>query len=120
MLDLSAASSKKHSEGSNPLFAADVDADVQFERVELPDRRELAPVNGSMTLIAGALELKELHVGLEGTSATLSGHDSADPLKPSGIAMAVNVEATNGEGIANVDRAFPACGNCRRSLRAAR
>ena len=106
MLDLSVASPKKDSEGPNPLLAADVDADVRFERVVLPDRREFAPVNGSMTLIAGALELKQLHVGLEGTSATMSG-TIADPLKPSGIAMAVNVEATNGEGIATLT-ALPA------------
>ena len=100
LLDLSVASSQNKSDGSNPLLAADVDADVQFERIVLPDRRELGPVNGSMKLIAGALELKQLSIGLDGTTATMDG-TIADPLKPAGIAMAVNIEASSGEGIAS-------------------
>ena len=100
LLDLSViASSKQKSDGSNPFLAADVEADVQFERVVLPERRELGPVNGSITLIAGALEFKQLNIGLDGTSATMNG-TITDPLKPAGIAMAVNVDASNGEGIA--------------------
>jgi len=101
LLDLSVASSSlQKADGSNPLLAADVDADVQFERVLLPDRREFGPVNGGIRLIAGALEFKQLRIGLGGTSATMEG-TIADPLKPAGIAMAVNVEANNGEGIAS-------------------
>ncbi len=99
LLDLSVVSSKQKSEDSNPLLAADVDAELQFERVVLPDRRELGPVNGAMSLIAGALEFKQLRIGLQGTSATMSG-TIADPLKPAGIAMAVNLEASSGDGIA--------------------
>ena len=102
LLDLSfAASSQQKSDGSNPLLLADVDADVQFERVLLPDRHELGPVNGRMNLIAGALEFSQLSVGLNNTSATFNG-TIADPLKPAGIAIAVNVEAPNGEGVATL------------------
>jgi uncharacterized protein involved in outer membrane biogenesis len=101
LLDLSvASSSQRESDGSNPLLAADVDADVQFERVVLPDRRELGPVNGSVNLLAGALEFKQFSVALDGTKATMEG-TIADPLKPAGIAMAVNVAASDGEGIAS-------------------
>jgi uncharacterized protein involved in outer membrane biogenesis len=98
LLDLSIAQQK--SDGSNPLLAADVDADVQFERVVLPDRRELGQVKGSINLVAGALELKQFSISKDGTSATMDG-TIAEPLKPAGIALAVNVEASNGEGIAS-------------------
>ena len=101
ILDLSVASSKPEPDASNPLLAADVEADVQFDRVVLPGRRELGPVNGSAALTAGALELKQLHIGLQGTSANLSGA-IADPLKPAGITMAVRIEASDGEGIATL------------------
>jgi uncharacterized protein involved in outer membrane biogenesis len=118
LLDLSiASSSKQKSDGSNPLLVADVDADVQLERVVLPDRRELGPVNGSMKLIAGALEFKQFSIGLEGTNAIVSG-TIADPLKPAGIALEVNLDAANGAGIATLTalrglrqlRAFTASG----------
>jgi uncharacterized protein involved in outer membrane biogenesis len=100
LLDLSVASSQQRSDGSNPLLAADVDADVQFDRIVLPDRRELGPVSGSINLIAGVLEFKQFGVALDGTNATMDG-TIADPLKPAGIAMAVNIEASSGEGIAS-------------------
>jgi len=118
LLDLAiASSSNQKSDGSNPLLVADVDAEVQFERVVFPGRRELGPVNGSVKLAAGALEFKELHIGLEGTSAIVNG-TIADPLKPAGIAMEVNLDASNGEGIATLTalrglrqlRAFTASG----------
>jgi uncharacterized protein involved in outer membrane biogenesis len=100
LLDLAIARpSQQKSDDSNPLLVADVEADVQFERVVLPDRRELGPVSGSMNLIAGALEFKQLSIGLADTKATMSG-TIADALKPAGIAIAMNVEASNGEGIA--------------------
>ncbi len=102
LLDLSiVSSSQQKSDGSNPWLLADVDADVQFERVVLPDRRELGRVNGSMNLIAGELEFKQLSIELGGASATMSG-TIADPLKPAGITMAVDVQATNGEGLATL------------------
>jgi hypothetical protein len=41
LLDLAiASSSNQKSDGSNPLLVADVDAEVQFERVVFPGRRD--------------------------------------------------------------------------------
>jgi uncharacterized protein involved in outer membrane biogenesis len=118
LLDLSiASSSQQKSDGPNPLLAADVDADVQFDQVVLPGRRALGPVNGSVSLVAGAVEFRRLRIGLDGTTATMDG-TIAEPLKPAGIALAVNLDASNGEGIAAVTalrdlrqlRAFTASG----------
>ena len=99
-LDLSTAtSSQRKSAGSNPLLGLDVEADFQFEKIVLPDRRVLGPVKGGMNLFAGALEFKQLSIGVEGAKATMDG-TIADALKPAGIAMAVNLEAANGESVA--------------------
>ena len=84
---------------SRPTLAADVDADVRFDRVVLPDRRTLGPVSGVARLTAGAVELKQFSVAVDGASATVDG-TIGDPLTPAALKLAVNVEIKRAKGLA--------------------
>jgi len=85
--------------GPNPLLATDLDADIRFDRVVLRDRRALGPVSGGVRLAAGAVELKQLTVAVEGASATLDGRID-DPLTPAALDLMVSARVTHGAGLA--------------------
>jgi len=84
---------------SSPTLAADVEADIRFDRVVLPDRRSLGPVSGVARLTAGAVELKQFSVAVDGASATVDGTIS-DPLTPAALELVVQVESKRGAGLA--------------------
>ena len=99
LIDLSALkAAAPGSAGSNPLLAADVDADLRFERIVLPDRRAIGPVNGGLALANGALQLKQLRVAVDGASATVDGM-IADPMKLTGLALTMDVDIRSSAGI---------------------
>ena len=83
----------------NPLLAADVDAELKFNRVVLPDRHTLGPVSGSVRLTAGAVELKQFVAAVDGASATFDGR-IADPLKLAQLELMLNAQVTHGGGLA--------------------
>ena len=85
--------------GTSPLLAADVEADIRFDRVVLPDRRALGPVSGGVRLAAGAVELKQFTVAVDGASAMLDGRIN-DPLTPAALELMVNAKVTRGAGLA--------------------
>lgn len=100
LLDLSVLPAlPQKSGGTSPLLAADIDADLNLDRIVLPDRRELGPVRGSMRLAAGALELKQFSVALDGATATIDGRID-DPVKPAGFALMFDAKLVSGAGIA--------------------
>ena len=104
LLDLSFLPAKEaNPDGSNPLLAADIDAEVRFDRIVLPDRRVLGPVSGGVTVAAGALQLKQVHIGVDGASATVDG-TIGDPVKLAGLALAMDLQVTSGAGIAALAR----------------
>jgi uncharacterized protein involved in outer membrane biogenesis len=84
--------------GTNPLLAADVEANIRFDRVVLPDRRELGPVSGGVVLTAGAVGLKQFSVAVEGASATLEGR-IGDPLKLAALDLTVNIQVARPAGL---------------------
>ena len=84
---------------SSPTLAVDVDADIRFDRLVLPDRRSLGPVSGAAQLSAGALALKQFSVALDGASVTVSG-TVGDTSKFAVLELQVNVEVTRGAGLA--------------------
>jgi len=84
---------------SNPALTADVDADISFDRLVLPDRRALGPVSGVARLTAGALELKQFSAALDGASLTMDGR-IGDPLKPAALDLMLNAEVKRGAGLA--------------------
>jgi hypothetical protein len=83
--------------GTSPLLAADIDADISFDQVVLPDRRELGPVSGRVQLADGAVELN-LTVAVDGASATLQGR-VRDPQTPAGIELSVNAKSAHSAGL---------------------
>lgn len=91
--------SQSKSGATNPLLAADVDANIRFDRVVLPDRRALGPVSGEARLAAGVLEFKQFSVAVDGASATLDGR-IGDPLAPAGIDLMLATKVTTGAGLA--------------------
>lgn len=100
MLDLSALPAlQQKSTGGDPLLATDVDAEIRFDRVVLPNRRALGPVNGGAQLSAGALRFKQLDIAVDGASATIGG-SIADPRNFAGLALAVKAKVSRGAGIA--------------------
>jgi len=84
---------------SNPTLAADVEADIRFDRVVLPDRRSLGPVSGVARLTAGAVELKQFSVAVDGARATVDG-TIGDPVKPAALDLTLNVEVKRSAGLA--------------------
>jgi hypothetical protein len=84
--------------GANPLLAADVEAKIRFAKVVLPDRRALGPVSGGVRLAAGALELQQVTVAVDGASATLDGR-IGDPLKPAALDLTVNAKVAHAAGL---------------------
>jgi uncharacterized protein involved in outer membrane biogenesis len=99
LVDLSELPSSPAGKGKdNPLLAADVDADIRFDRVVLPDKRALGPVSGKATLAAGAIGLKQFTVAVDGASATLDGRIN-DPLTPAALDLMVNVQIKRMAGI---------------------
>ena len=84
--------------GTNPLLAADVDADIRFDRVMLPDRRALGPVSGVARLTAGAVELKQFTVAVDGASAMMDGRIN-EPLTITGLSLMVNASIKHGAGL---------------------
>jgi len=100
LLDLSELPAvKAKPDGASPLLAADVDADIRFERVVLPDRRALVSVGGGVRLAAGALALSKFGVAVPGASATVDG-SIKDPRALTGLDLMVNAEVTRGAGLA--------------------
>ena len=98
LLDLSAlARTPQKRDDSNPLLAADVDADVRFDRIVLPDRRALG-VTGGLSLAAGALKLNRLRVAVDGASAVADG-TIAQPREFAGLALAMDVDVVDYAGI---------------------
>ena len=86
---------------NNPLLAADVDADLKFDRVVLEKGRVLNAVNGKLQLTAGAVELKQFGAAVVGASVTADG-TIKDPLTPAGIDLKLNVKMTRGNGLATL------------------
>ena len=84
--------------GANPLLAADVEANVRFAKVVLPGRQVFGPVSGGVRLAAGALELQQLTVAVDGASATLDGR-IGDPLKPAALDLTVNARVAHAAGL---------------------
>ena len=100
MLDLSELPPARPGSGAtSPALAADVEADIRFERVVLPDRRALGPVAGTARLLAGAVELKQFSAGLDGARMTVDG-TIGDPLAPAAIELLVRAEVSHGRGLA--------------------
>ena len=100
LVDLSELpSAQAKSGGTSPLLAADVEADIRFDRVVLPDRRALGPVHGAIRLAAGAVELKQFSVAVNGASATADGRIN-DPLTLAALDLTVNAKVTHGAGLA--------------------
>jgi hypothetical protein len=84
--------------GTNPLLVADVEANIRFDRVVLPDRRSLGPVSGGVVLTAGAVKLKQFTVAVEGASATLEGR-IGDPLNLAALDLAVDAKVARAGGL---------------------
>ncbi len=82
----------------HPLLAADVDADLRFDRVFLPDRRALGPLSGKVQLVDGALSFTQFAVAVDGASATIDGKIAA-PATPSGIDLTINAKVDRVSGI---------------------
>ena len=83
----------------SPALAVDVDADLRFDRLVLPDRRSLGPISGVAQLNAGALALKQVSVALDGASVTVSG-TVGDASKFAPLDLQLNVEVTRAAGLA--------------------
>lgn len=99
LLDLSELQSAQRENGkANPLLAADVDAKFRFERVVLPNGGAIGPVSGSASLSAGALDLKQFTIAVEGASATLEGR-IGDPLKLAAVDLTVDAQVARAAGI---------------------
>jgi hypothetical protein len=100
LVDLSELPSVQPKTGRpNPLLAADVEADLRFNRVVLPSRQALGPVNGMARLAAGVIELKQFIVAVDGASAMLDGRIN-DPLTLAALDLMVNAKLTHGAGLA--------------------
>ena len=94
----------------------DIDASLQIDRVQLPNHRSLGPLRGQARLLAGALELKQFAVAVDGAQATLDGR-IGDPLTPSAIDLQIDAKLTHSAGLAALTAtrldalpAFAACG----------
>ncbi|HSQ05662.1 MAG TPA: AsmA-like C-terminal region-containing protein, partial [Burkholderiales bacterium] len=99
LLDLSELpTAQTKPDGKNPLLVADVEADIRFERVVLPDRRTLGPVSGGARLAAGVVDLKQFSVAVDGASATMDGR-IGDPLTLAAVELMVNAQVTRGAGL---------------------
>jgi len=85
--------------GSNPLLVADVDADINFGQVVLPNRRALGPVNGKVRLAHGTVELKQFNVAVAGASAILQG-SIRDPLTLAGLELMIYANFIHRAGLA--------------------
>lgn len=83
----------------SPGDVIDIDATLQIERVQLPNRRSLGPLNGTARLAAGALELKQFNVAVDGVSATLDGR-IGDPLALRAIDLLVDAKLTHSAALA--------------------
>jgi uncharacterized protein involved in outer membrane biogenesis len=84
--------------GPNPLLAADVQAEIHIDRVVLPSRRALGPVSGALRLTAGALELQQFSIAVDGASATFDGRINK-PLTPAALDLMVTARLTDGAGL---------------------
>ena len=84
---------------SSPALAVDVDADIRFDRLVLPDRRSLGPVSGVAQLSAGTLAVKQFSLALDGASMTVSG-TVGEASKFAALELQVNVEVVRGAGLA--------------------
>lgn len=85
--------------GSSPLPAADIDADLKFDRVVLGKGQVLNAVNGNLRLMAGAIELKQFGAAVVGASITLDG-TIKDPVALAGIDLKFGASLTRGNGLA--------------------
>ena len=77
----------------------DLDATLQIDRVQLPNRRWLGPLRGEMRLVAGVLELKQFNVAVDGAAATLDGR-IGDPLALRAIDLQIDAQLTHSAGLA--------------------
>ena len=77
----------------------DGDATLQIDRVQLPNRRSLGPLRGQARLVAGALELKQFAVAIDGAQATIDG-TIGDPLTLRAIDLQIDAKLTHGAGLA--------------------
>jgi len=84
---------------TKPLLAADIDATLHIDRVLLPNRRALGPLSGEARLVAGALELKQFAVAVDGAAATLDGR-IGDPLAMAAIELNVDAKLTRSAALA--------------------
>ncbi len=84
---------------TSPTLAVDVEADLRLDRVVLPDRRALGPVSGVARLTAGAVELKQFSVAVDGASAIVDG-TIGKPLVPAELDLVVSAEVKRGAGLA--------------------
>jgi len=84
---------------TKPLLAADIDATLHIDRVLLPNRRALGPLSGEARLVAGALELKQFAVAVDGAAATLDGR-IGDPLAMAAIDLNVDASLTRSAALA--------------------
>jgi uncharacterized protein involved in outer membrane biogenesis len=100
LVDLSELPSVQPKAGSpNPLLNADVEADLRFNRVVLPGRQALGPMNGTARLTAGVVELKQFTVAVDGANAMLDGKIN-DPLTPAAFELMFNAKVAHGAGLA--------------------
>jgi hypothetical protein len=99
LVDLSELPSVHQKTGdTSPLLAADIEAVMRFNRVMLPNRHALGPVSGTARLTAGAIELKQFVVAVDGASATLDGRIN-EPRTPAGLELNVNAKLMHGAGL---------------------
>ncbi len=98
LLDLTELPAATHTSKTLPELSVDIIADVRLDRVVLPDRRALGPVNGNLEIVAGAAILKQFTVGVDGATATIDGK-IADVLRQTGIDVAVNAAVKRVSGI---------------------
>ena len=96
LVDLSELPTSQRAPGAtSPTLAVDVEAQMRFDRVVLPDRRALGPVSGVARLNAGAVELKQFSVAVDGASAIVDG-SIGKPLVPAELDLVVSAEVKRG------------------------